>query len=78
MLQWFAIGDVSLGCARLLSGIVDESAALGRLLWLVRGVVVCEVATGVVTSFLSSRLSCIRRDVLVRTFASDSYVGCRR
>ena len=48
MLRWFVMGDVSwisLGCTRLLLDIFDESAVLGRLLWLVHGVVVFEVAT---------------------------------
>ena len=69
---------MSLGCARLLLGIFDESGVLGRLLWLVRGVVVFEVATGFVACLQSFRLTRICRDVLVRTFGSDSYVGCRR
>ena len=42
--------------------------------WCVR-VVVFGVATGVVACLLSSRLSCIRRNDLVGTFAIDSYVG---
>ena len=69
---------ISLGFARLLLGISDESAVLGPLLWLVRGVVVFDVATGFVACLQSFRLTRIRGVVLVRTFASDSYVGCRR
>ena len=69
---------MSLGCAQLLFGYFRCVRCAGVVVMVGAWVRGLRNGYGFVACLQSFRLTRIRRDVLVGTFASDSYVSCRR